>query len=99
MTKESFVSRTGQVGRRGTIVLPAASRRRYGLSDGSLFISEEREEGILIRPAVAIPTDLEEVRQKIRTGLEQLNRGEGIPGEQVEANLKRHSAEFRAKRR
>jgi bifunctional DNA-binding transcriptional regulator/antitoxin component of YhaV-PrlF toxin-antitoxin module len=90
---------TGQVGRRGTIVLSASTRRRYGLEDGSLFISEERAEGILIRPAVAVPADLEAVRSKIQIGLDQLNRGEGIPGEKVEAELKRVSAEFRAKKK
>lgn len=42
---------------------------------------------------------LVEVREKIKTGLDQLDRGEGIPGEQVEANLKRASAAFRAKRK
>ena len=90
---------TGHVGRRGTIVLSAAIRRRYGLEDGSLFISEEREDGILIRPAVAVPADLAEIRGKIRTGLNQLNRGEGIPGEKVEARLKQISREFRARRK
>ena len=98
MNKARTVQRTGQVGRRGTIVLSAATRRRYGLEDGSLFISEEREEGVLIRPAVAVPADLVEVRRKIKTGLDQLKRGEGITGEEVEAELQRMSAELRAKR-
>ncbi len=49
MNKTSSLQRTGHVGRRGTIVLPTATRQRYGLSDGSLYISEEREDGILIR--------------------------------------------------
>jgi len=99
MSKNPSVHNTGQVGRRGTIVLSAATRRRYGLEDGSLFISEEREDGILIRPAVAVPADLEEVRRKIKIGLDQLSRGEGIPGDQVEAELKRVSAKFRAKKK
>jgi bifunctional DNA-binding transcriptional regulator/antitoxin component of YhaV-PrlF toxin-antitoxin module len=99
MSKMQIVQQTGQVGRRGTIVLSAATRRRYGLEDGSLYISEEREEGVLIRPAVAVPADLEDVRRKIKTGLDQLKRGEGIPGQQVEAELKRMSEDFRAKRR
>ena len=90
---------TGQVGRRGTIVLSASTRRRYGLEDGSLFISEELTHGILIRPAVAVPADLDAVRRKIKVGLDQLDRGAGIPGDQVEAKLKRESAEFRAKRK
>jgi bifunctional DNA-binding transcriptional regulator/antitoxin component of YhaV-PrlF toxin-antitoxin module len=97
MSKTQTVQNTGQVGRRGTIVLPAATRRRYGLEDGRLFISEERDDGILIRPAVAVPADLEVARQKIKVGLDQLDRGEGIPGEEVEAELKRVSAEFRSK--
>jgi bifunctional DNA-binding transcriptional regulator/antitoxin component of YhaV-PrlF toxin-antitoxin module len=99
MSKHPSPQTTGQVGRRGTIVLSAATRRRYGLEDGSLFISEEREEGILIRPAVAVPADLEAVRRKIQIGLDQLDRGEGIPGEKVEAELKRRSAEFRAQKK
>jgi len=97
MSKTHTVQNTGQVGRRGTIVLAAATRRRYGLEDGSLFISEERDEGILIRPAVAVPADLLAVRRKIKVGLDQLDRGEGIPGEQVEAELKRVRAEFRSR--
>lgn len=96
MSKESAGRNTGQVGRRGTIVLSAATRRRYGLEDGSLFISEERDDGVLIRPAEAVPADLAEVRRKIRVGLDQLDRGEGIPGEEVEAELKRASKAFRA---
>ena len=99
MGKDTGVHITGQVGRRGTIVLSAATRRRYGLQDGSLFISEERDEGILIRPAVAVPADLQAVRRKIQVGLDQLNRGDGISGEKVEAELKRVSAEFRAKKK
>jgi hypothetical protein len=63
----------------------------------SLFISEEREEGVLIGPAVAVPADLVEVRRKIKTGLDQIKRGEGIPGEDVEADLKRMSAELRSR--
>jgi bifunctional DNA-binding transcriptional regulator/antitoxin component of YhaV-PrlF toxin-antitoxin module len=98
MNKTRTVQQTGQVGRRGTIVLSAATRRRYGFEDGSLFISEERQDGVLIRPAVAVPADLVEVRRKIKAGLDQLKRGEGIPGEEVEAELKRMSAELRAKR-
>ncbi len=99
MSKMQTVQQTGRVGRRGTIVLSAATRRRYGLEDGSLFISEEREEGVLIRPAIAVPADLAEVRRKIKTGLDELKRGEGIPGEEIEAEFKRMSANLRAKRR
>jgi len=43
---------TSRVGKRGTVVIPAALRWRYGIKEGSLIIAEDREEGILIRPAV-----------------------------------------------
>lgn len=47
-----------KVGKRGTIVLPAPFRRRFGIKDGSFVIAEEREEGILIRPAVVMPVEI-----------------------------------------
>ncbi len=46
-----------KVGKRGTVVIPAALRRRFGIEEGSLVIAEDREEGILIRPAVAVPLE------------------------------------------
>ena len=48
---------TSRVGKRGTVVIPAALRRRFGIEEGSLVIAEDREEGILIRPAVAVPLE------------------------------------------
>ena len=33
-------------------------RKRFGMEDGSLVIAEEREDGILLRPAVATPVEL-----------------------------------------
>jgi AbrB family looped-hinge helix DNA binding protein len=48
---------TGRVGKRGTLVIPAALRRRFGLNEGALVIAEERPDGILIRPAIAIATE------------------------------------------
>jgi len=42
---------------------------------------------------------LAEVRKKIQAGLDQLDRGEGIPGDQVYAEMKQKSAEFRKTRR
>lgn len=47
-----------KVGKRGTVVIPAALRRRFGITEGSLVIAEAREDGILLRPAVALPLDL-----------------------------------------
>jgi AbrB family looped-hinge helix DNA binding protein len=49
---------TTKVGKRGTVVIPAALRRRFGLEEGSLVVVEVRDEGILIRPAVAMPVEI-----------------------------------------
>ena len=43
---------TSKVGKRGTVVMPARLRRKFGLEEGTLVVAEEREDGILIRPAV-----------------------------------------------
>ena len=50
-------SETTKIGKRGTIVIPAALRRRLGLEEGTLVVAEEREGGVLIRPAVALPLE------------------------------------------
>ena len=42
---------------------------------------------------------LDEVRRKIQTGLDELDRGEGIPGDQVLAQLKQKSAAARRVRK
>jgi AbrB family looped-hinge helix DNA binding protein len=46
-------SETATIGKKGVFTIPAAMRRRFGLQDGSLVIAEERDDGILLRPAVA----------------------------------------------
>ncbi|HSH80128.1 MAG TPA: AbrB/MazE/SpoVT family DNA-binding domain-containing protein, partial [Herpetosiphonaceae bacterium] len=51
------MAETTKLGKRGTLVVPAAIRRRFGLEEGSLVLVEEREDGILIRPAVALPVE------------------------------------------
>lgn len=48
---------TTKVGRRGTVVIPARLRRRLGLTEGSIMVAEAREDGILLRPAVALPVE------------------------------------------
>ena len=49
---------TGRIGRRGTIVIPAELRRRLGLEEDSIVAIEEREGGILIRPAAVVPVEI-----------------------------------------
>lgn len=51
------MTETSRVGKRGTVVIPAPLRRRFGISEGSLVIAEERPDGILIRPAVVLPVE------------------------------------------
>jgi AbrB family looped-hinge helix DNA binding protein len=46
-----------KVGKRGTVVLPAALRRRFGIEEGAMVIAEPRDDGILIRPAVVLPIE------------------------------------------
>ena len=40
------------------MVLPARVRRKYALEEGALLIVEEREEGVMLRPAAAYPVEL-----------------------------------------
>lgn len=47
-----------RIGKRGTVVIPSKLRRRYGLEEGTMVIAEEREDGILLRPAVALPVEI-----------------------------------------
>jgi AbrB family looped-hinge helix DNA binding protein len=47
------------IGKRGTVVIPAKTRKRYKLDEGSPMLIEEREDGILMRPAVTTPVDVE----------------------------------------
>ena len=49
---------TSKVGKRGAVVIPASLRRRFGITEGSLVIAEERAEGVLIRPAAACPLEV-----------------------------------------
>ena len=46
-----------RVGKRGTVVIPARLRKRFGLEEGAFVIAEERPEGILIRPAALLPVE------------------------------------------
>ena len=49
---------TNKVGKRGTVVIPACLRRKFGIEEGALVIVGEREDGILLRPAIALPLEL-----------------------------------------
>lgn len=47
-----------KIGKRGTVVIPAELRRRYGLEEGSHVIIEESEDGLLIHSAVVMPIEI-----------------------------------------
>jgi AbrB family looped-hinge helix DNA binding protein len=47
-----------RVGKRGTVVIPAALRRRYGIEEGTLVVAEPRDGGVLIRIAVVLPIEV-----------------------------------------
>ncbi len=70
------VSETSKVGKRGTLVIPAKLRNRFGLKEGSLVIAEETPEGILLRPAIAMPTSVFSQEQVEALLLEEIASGE-----------------------
>jgi AbrB family looped-hinge helix DNA binding protein len=58
VTRRDDQQSTSRVGRRGTVVIPAPLRRRFGLDEGSLVVTQATDEGILLRPAIAAPVEL-----------------------------------------
>lgn len=48
---------SARVGKRGAIIVPANLRRRFGIEEGTLVTAEEKEDGILIRPAIIVPVE------------------------------------------
>jgi AbrB family looped-hinge helix DNA binding protein len=56
--RKGSVLEASKVGKRGTVVIPARLRKRFGIQEGTLVVAEEREDGVLIRPAVALPVEV-----------------------------------------
>ncbi|HLJ30633.1 MAG TPA: AbrB/MazE/SpoVT family DNA-binding domain-containing protein [Candidatus Angelobacter sp.] len=48
---------SAKVGKRGAIIVPARLRKRFGIEEGTMVTAEEKEDGILIRPAVVVPVE------------------------------------------
>jgi AbrB family looped-hinge helix DNA binding protein len=46
-----------RVGKRGAIIVPASLRKRFGIEEGSLVIAEEKDDGILLRPAIVVAVE------------------------------------------
>ncbi len=53
-----------KVGRRGTVVIPAGLRKKYGFEEGSLVIAEARAEGVLLKPVATIPVEIYTLERK-----------------------------------
>jgi AbrB family looped-hinge helix DNA binding protein len=49
---------TAKIGKRGTLVIPAALRRKYGMEEGSQVMVEAHKEGLLLRPVVTLPVEI-----------------------------------------
>ncbi len=67
---------TSKVGKRGAVVIPAPLRRRFGIEEGTLVVAEATEEGVLIRPAVAVPIEVYSPERKARLLLENATDAE-----------------------
>jgi len=48
---------SARVGKRGAIIVPANLRKRFGIEEGTVVTAEEKDDGILIRPAVIVPVE------------------------------------------
>ena len=60
---------TAKLGKRGTLVIPAKLRQRFALKEGDLLVTEVREDGILLRPAVAVPVEIYTPQRKAEFAL------------------------------
>ena len=47
-----------RMGKRGTLVIPAETRRAYGLAEGEMLVMEVRAEGLLLKPVRAYETEV-----------------------------------------
>ena len=49
---------TTRIGKRGTVVIPVALRKKYGFEEGSQLVVEQLSEGVLLRPVVTLPVEI-----------------------------------------
>ena len=49
---------TIKIGKRGTVVIPAPLRKKYGLEEGTQLIIEALSEGVLLRPVLTLPVEI-----------------------------------------
>jgi len=55
-----MIMKSATVREKGEVTIPAAIRKKIGLVAGSILVFELREEGILVRPAIATPVKPEQ---------------------------------------
>lgn len=53
-----------RVGKRGTVVIPAKLRRKFGIEEGSSVLMEAGSDGVVIRPAVMVPVEVWSAERK-----------------------------------
>jgi AbrB family looped-hinge helix DNA binding protein len=47
-----------KIGKRGTVVIPAPLRKKYGFEEGSQLIVEALPDGVFLRPVVTLPVEI-----------------------------------------
>ena len=47
-----------RMGKRGTVVIPADARRRYGLDEGEMLVMEESAGGLMLKPVRAYEVEV-----------------------------------------
>lgn len=47
-----------KIGKRGTVVIPAPIRQKYGFREGSQLIIEGLKDGVILRPVVTLPVEI-----------------------------------------
>jgi len=52
-----MTAQVAKIGKRGALIIPLYLRKKFSLSEGDLLITEETNNGILLRPAVALPIE------------------------------------------
>jgi AbrB family looped-hinge helix DNA binding protein len=70
-----------QVGKRGTVTLPARLRKRYGLDDGDILTVLDLGGVFILSPEVSVVSkiarEIEQLRKEAGLSLEELLEGQG----------------------
>ena len=53
-----------KIGKRGTFVIPFEIREQLSLKEGDLLISEINEDGLMLKPAIALPIETYSLERK-----------------------------------